>query len=212
RHEHAAADAGARAARRARRLRRRRAGSADARLLPGGPPRRDRPRRRPLRASRAAGGREPARARLPPRVILLLVLVLAAPVLAAPPAEDTALYRKWCARCHGDAGDGKGPAAAALAFNGVAPRDFTAGRFKLGTVKEGDAPTDADLARVIASGIPGTSMPWFSDLLSVGEIARLLGVVRSFATTPRPAGMPIDLGDEPTDDDASLARGKTMFA
>jgi mono/diheme cytochrome c family protein len=145
-------------------------------------------------------------------VIWLLVLALAAPALAAPPAEDVDLYRKWCARCHGDAGDGKGPAAAALAFNGAAPRDFTAGRFKLGTVKEGGTPTDADLARVIAGGIPGTSMPWFSDLLSTGEIARLVGVVRSFAKTPRPAGTPIDLGDEPADDEASRARGKTLFA
>ena len=118
-------------------------------------------------------------------MILLLVLALAAPsigpTLAAPPAEDTALYVKWCARCHGEAGDGKGPAAAALAFNGAPPRDFTAGRLKLGTVKEGGAPTDADLARVIAGGVPGTSMPWFSDLLSADEIARLGGVVRSFA-------------------------------
>jgi mono/diheme cytochrome c family protein len=144
-------------------------------------------------------------------VILLLVLALAAPVVAAPPPEDVALYRTWCARCHGDAGDGKGPAAAALAFNGAPPRDFTAGRFKLGTVKEGAAPTDADLARVIASGITGTSMPWFSDLLSAAEIARLAGVVRSFAKTPRPAGAPIDLGDEPADDDASRARGKSLF-
>ena len=144
-------------------------------------------------------------------MIWLLVLVLAAPVFAAPPAEDTALYRQWCARCHGEAGDGKGPAAAALAFNGAPPRDFTAGRFKLGTVKAGGAPSDADLARVIEHGIPGTSMPWFSDLLTADEIARLTGVVRSFATNPRPAGTPLDLGDEPPDDGASRTRGKALF-
>ena len=144
-------------------------------------------------------------------MIAFLVLVLATGALAAPAPEDAALYQRWCARCHGEDGDGKGPAAAALAFNGAPPRDFTAGRFKLATVASGMAPSDADLARVIAGGIPGTSMPYFADLLSSDEITRLAAVVRSFAKTPRPPGTPIDLGPEPADDGESRRRGGGLY-
>jgi mono/diheme cytochrome c family protein len=144
-------------------------------------------------------------------VTVLLVLALAAGALAAPASEDVALYGRWCARCHGEQGDGKGPAAVALAFNGAPPRDFTAGRFKLTTVPSGAAPSDADLARVIGAGIPGTSMPAFGDLLTPDEIARLGTVVRSFAETPRATGTPIDLGPEPADAVASRERGAALY-
>ncbi|MGH7895818.1 MAG: c-type cytochrome, partial [Candidatus Binatia bacterium] len=142
-------------------------------------------------------------------VAILLALVAGAG--AAPPPADVALYQHWCARCHGEQGDGRGPAAVALAFNGAPPRDFTTGRFKLTTVPSGSAPTDDDLARVIAEGIPGTSMPYFEDLLSADDIHRMVAVVRSFATTPRAAGNPIDLGPEPVDDDESRRRGGAQY-
>jgi mono/diheme cytochrome c family protein len=63
------------------------------------------------------------------RVALALLALLARPALAAAP-EDEARYATWCARCHGERGDGRGPAAAALILNGRPPRDLTAGRFK----------------------------------------------------------------------------------
>lgn len=142
---------------------------------------------------------------------LLLALLLATTATAATPPDDVALYRQWCARCHGERGDGRGPASAALRWNGQPPRDFTAGRFKLQSTPSGQGPTDADLARTIARGIPGTSMPYFADLLDDGEIARLVGVVRGFATTPRPARTAIDLGIEPPDGAASRARGAARY-
>ena len=37
------------------------------------------------------------------------------------------LYATYCAGCHGEAGDGKGPAASMLI---VKPRDFTSGLYK----------------------------------------------------------------------------------
>lgn len=141
-------------------------------------------------------------------IALALVLALATPALAADPGP---LYASWCARCHGEHGDGKGPAAVALAFNGAPPRDFTAGRFKLVTVPSGSAPSDADLARTITHGIPGTSMPSFAGLLSDDQVAALVRVVRGFASTPRPPATPIDLGAEPADDDASRGRGRQLF-
>ncbi len=142
---------------------------------------------------------------------VLLALLIATASAAAPPPEDTALYREWCARCHGERGDGRGPAAAALRWNGQPPRDFTAGRFKVRSTPSGQAPTDDDLARTIRRGLPGTSMPYFGDLLDDAAIRRLVGVVRGFATTPRPAGIPVDLGVEPPDDAASRARGAERY-
>jgi len=55
------------------------------------------------------------------RVALALLALLARPALAATP-EDQARYATWCARCHGERGDGRGPAAAALILNGRPPR------------------------------------------------------------------------------------------
>jgi mono/diheme cytochrome c family protein len=151
--------------------------------------------------------------------LLSIGLALAAVLLAtlagdaaAGEVEDRALYDRWCARCHGSHGDGRGLAAAALALNGRAPRDFVAGQFKFTSVRPGEGATDADLARTIALGVPGTSMPAFADLLGTGEIARLVAVVRRFAATPRPPGTPLDLGAEPADDAASRARGERIYA
>ena len=80
------------------------------------------------------------------RLTLGLLLATAIPALAAPSPDDVARYRAWCARCHGERGDGRGPAAVALALNGQRPRDFTAGWWKIVSVASGRASTDADLA------------------------------------------------------------------
>jgi len=139
-----------------------------------------------------------------------IVLALARPGVAAS-VDGPALYRHWCARCHGENGDGRGPAAAALASNGRPPRDFTTGRMKITSVPAGQAPTDADLARSIAVGLPETSMPYFEDLLTREQISALVAVVRGFAARPAPPGTPIDLGPEPPGDAEGLARGAEHY-
>lgn len=66
-------------------------------------------------------------------------------------------YRRACASCHGDRGDGRGPAGRDL---DPPPRDLTAGDFRRSSVP-GALPSDEDLRRVVANGIPGTAMlPW----------------------------------------------------
>jgi mono/diheme cytochrome c family protein len=144
------------------------------------------------------------------RLTLALLLAVAARALAAPSADDVARYGTWCARCHGERGDGRGPAAVALTLNGQRPRDFTAGRFKVVSVASGKAPTDADLVRTIAKGMPGTPMPYFDDLLTREQIEGLVGVVRSFAP-PRPVGTPIDLGPPIPDSSESRERGAARY-
>jgi len=56
--------------------------------------------------------------------------------------EGRQVYNQVCVTCHGEAGDGKGPAGAAL---NPPPRDFTTGEFKYGG-------TDQDLFDVISNG------------------------------------------------------------
>ena len=139
------------------------------------------------------------------------VLVALAIARTAAGADGASLYATWCARCHGERGDGKGPASVALALNGVPPRDFTAGLFKWKSTPTGQPPTETDLARVVANGIPGTAMPYFRDLLRPAEIDALIGVVRGFARRPASPGNAIDLGAEPADEASLRARGAEQF-
>ncbi len=64
-------------------------------------------------------------------------------------------YVLYCRACHGDKGDGKGPAAPGLR---PPPRDFTLGEFKFAAVTSGTLPNDDDLVRVVRSGLHGTAM------------------------------------------------------
>ena len=65
-------------------------------------------------------------------------------------------YMLYCYACHGENGDGKGPAAFSLR---PPPRDFTKGIFKFARLSAGeDLPTDEDLQRIISKGLHGTAM------------------------------------------------------
>lgn len=74
---------------------------------------------------------------------------------AATLNEGRDVYVRTCAACHGDDGDGRGPAAPSL---GVPPRDFTKALFKYAGVPAGELPNDADLVRTLHRGLPGTPM------------------------------------------------------
>ena len=103
-----------------------------------------------------------------------------------PPAVDGALagrgqdlYRRHCAACHGEAGDGRGGAAAFLT---IAPRDFTA-------APRGPAPADADLFRTITLGSgTGAAMPSFYWLEERDRWALVLAV-KQFSPALRGAGL-----------------------
>ena len=66
------------------------------------------------------------------------------------------VYTRKCAQCHGDDGQGTGPAANEVFPR---PRDFTRGIYKIRSTPSGTVPTDDDLFRSITNGLPGTSMP-----------------------------------------------------
>ena len=96
------------------------------------------------------------------------------PVRSDIVGRKNGLYREHCAHCHGISGDGMGPTAA---FLNPYPRDYRPGVFKFKSTERADKPTHADLLRILANGIPGTSMPSFA-LLSDVQIDALAEYVK----------------------------------
>jgi mono/diheme cytochrome c family protein len=84
------------------------------------------------------------------------------------------LFRQICAACHGIAGSGTGPAAAALT---PYPRDFRLGVFKYTSTTAGAPPCREDLRRTLLRGIPGTAMP-SQMALPMEEVDALVEYVR----------------------------------
>ncbi|MBI4567774.1 MAG: c-type cytochrome [Planctomycetes bacterium] len=141
-----------------------------------------------------------------------------APVKSQTVAE---VYASQCAPCHGATGGGDGPAAYLL---NPKPRNFQMGKFRL-TSTVSNAPTDADLARAITRGVPGSAMPPFSHL-SDETRAALAVMVRGFwqkalaatgeysaadITEKTTAGPPLDAPAETPDTAESRATGARLF-
>lgn len=93
---------------------------------------------------------------------------------AAAPATGASLYARRCAICHGERGDGNGPAAPSL---DPRPRDFRLGRFRFVSTRNG-VPSREDILRTIREGLPGTSMPSFVGM-AAGDQDRLANHVIS---------------------------------
>jgi mono/diheme cytochrome c family protein len=75
-------------------------------------------------------------------------------------ADAEMLFQEYCIRCHGVAGDGKGPAATTL---DPRPRNFRIGKYRL--LSSGNSvPFKSDIVRTIRSGMPGTAMPAWTQL------------------------------------------------
>ena len=103
---------------------------------------------------------------LPAALAAGLLALIHSPALAQTGDMDQGelIYEKRCLQCHGDEGDGLGPAAERL---NPPPRDFTLGLYKFqSSAFDADLPNDDDLFRMIRDGMPGTAMPDWDDLLS----------------------------------------------
>lgn len=67
-------------------------------------------------------------------------------------------YVLYCRACHGENGDGRGPAGIGLR---PPPRDFRNPYFKFGGVAAGELPPDSEIKRIVLGGLNGTAMlPW----------------------------------------------------
>jgi len=130
------------------------------------------------------------------------------------------VYEERCIGCHGEKGDGNGPAATFM-FN-QRPRNFAAGAFKFRLTQK-PVPTDGDLLRTITRGVRGTAMPaWYelpiNDRLAVIQyIKYVLAVDRSDPSKPyayfteEPPGQPLYIGTPPSPSQDTLAHGKDVW-
>jgi mono/diheme cytochrome c family protein len=151
----------------------------------------------------------------PRSVASLLALVLSASLSARVQAQGPAeagkkVYEQHCIQCHGEKGDGQGPAAVHLQPR---PRDFTSGKFKLRTTPSGALPTDDDLKRVVRLGMPYTSMPAWPKLTDA-EVDGVVQYVKTFFagfTDPAQAPKAITLGSAPASTKETVAKGKELY-
>ena len=88
--------------------------------------------------------------------------------------NESGLYRRHCAPCHGVSGNGAGPIAAAQYLY---PRDLRTGVYQYTPTADGAKPVDEDLDRTVRQGLTGTAMPSFAKL-SDEHIAALIEYVK----------------------------------
>jgi DMSO reductase family type II enzyme heme b subunit len=142
---------------------------------------------------------------------LVVVLVLAwAPgawAQAGNAQNGKGIYERKCMLCHGEKGDGKGPAASELS---PAPRDFVSGVYKIRTTSS-KIPSDQDLFRIITEGMPGTSMPPWK-VLPEKDRWDLVAYIKSFAADKfKEATKAQELPKEVASSAESIKRGKEMY-
>jgi cytochrome c oxidase cbb3-type subunit 2 len=120
--------------------------------------------------------------------------------IPSPPKPDpdlVALGRRMytdagCNECHGSKGAGDGPSAKELKDDWgepISPTDLTLKPFKSG-------PDPEDLYRTISTGLNGTPMPTYGDILSEKERWALVYYILSVATRERRRGMMGLVGEE----------------
>jgi DMSO reductase family type II enzyme heme b subunit len=137
----------------------------------------------------------------------LLLLAAAAPAWGQDANAGKAVYERKCLLCHGEKGDGQGPAAELLLPK---PRDFTKGLYKIRSTAA-KTPTDADIFRIITQGMPGTSMPAWA-VLPEKDRHNLVAYLKTFAPDVfKEAPKKLELPKEVSSSEASIKRGKEMF-
>lgn len=126
-------------------------------------------------------------------------------------AAGKAIYEKRCISCHGDEGDGDGPAADRFQPK---PRSFKKAEYKYRTTPKGELPTDDDLFRAISDGLPGTGMPDWADVLTEKKRRQVIKYIKTFSDKwENQAGSPnvITVGPPVPSDEESIERGKKQF-
>lgn len=127
-------------------------------------------------------------------------------------AQGRQVYLQNCVACHGEKGDGKGPAAGFLLPH---PRDFVAANYRLRSTPTGKLPTDVDLFRAVSLGLPGTPMPPWKVMLADTDRWALVEYLKTlsprFANTNEDRHTIVDLGTPPPRTDATVAEGRALF-
>lgn len=131
------------------------------------------------------------------------------------------VYQRRCMGCHGETGDGNGPAATFMYR--ARPRPFTFGVFKFRLTPSGSLPTDGDLLRTISRGVRGTAMPSFHNLTEKDRLAVIqyvryeLSVDRSDPDSvykyfeEEPPEPPVYINQPPVPSEEMLVEGKEVW-
>jgi cbb3-type cytochrome c oxidase subunit I/cbb3-type cytochrome c oxidase subunit II len=120
------------------------------------------------------------------------------------------VYERRCIGCHGEKGNGKGPASR---FMNPVPRDFTKGIFKFRSTPGKDSlPTDVDLYSTITHGLWGTAMPSWQEI-SANERLAVIQFIKTFSDRweKEEVGRSIRMPPEPPITAESLEKGKALF-
>ncbi|MFQ5565340.1 MAG: c-type cytochrome, partial [Paracoccaceae bacterium] len=148
----------------------------------------------------------------PSLMALAASLLLPAPpaTAAGDPDPGEAIYAKRCVGCHGEDGDGMGPAAERL---NPPPRDFTMALYKFRTTGFDDyVPNDEDLLRMIRDGMPGTAMPGWGDVLSEADMRDLIAYIKVFGGLEEEVPTDqVDYGVQVAISEDSIAKGRELF-
>jgi DMSO reductase family type II enzyme heme b subunit len=147
---------------------------------------------------------------VPAMVALGLALSISPAAAQQGDAEKgEAIYAKRCLQCHGDEGDGLGPAADRL---NPPPRDFTLGLFKIrSSAFDAELPNDDDLLRMIRDGMPGTAMPGWRGMLSNRDMWDVIAYIKTFAELEGTPEKQVDYGTPVEPSPESIAAGRKLF-
>ena len=120
------------------------------------------------------------------------------------------LYLKYCAQCHGEAGDGDAYGTPHLLPK---PRNFTSGKFKVRSTPTGALPTHQDIVNIIRRGMPYTSMPAWPNL-SQTDLSNLAYFIKTFSAdfaNPEIVPQPVPLPGAPGMTTESVEAGKKLY-
>lgn len=122
------------------------------------------------------------------------------------------VYLKYCVGCHGELGDGNGPASVRLITK---PRDFTSGIYKFRSTDSGSLPLDEDLYRTVTRGLARVSMPAFPLMPDRDKVA-VIEYVKSFyprwnEEKPQRRIVPVPLAPDDLGDDRRALRGRVVY-
>ncbi|HZR09705.1 MAG TPA: c-type cytochrome [Myxococcales bacterium] len=121
-------------------------------------------------------------------------------------------YLQYCRACHGEKGDGKGPAAPGLR---PPPRDFTQGSFKFAGVLDQKLPRDEDLVRIVRGGLHGTAMVgWEVPDRKLDEIIQYIKTLSPKWREDDAVGDPVQVPPDPWGDarkTEAIERGKQLY-
>ncbi|MCP3104141.1 c-type cytochrome [Myxococcus sp. K15C18031901] len=120
------------------------------------------------------------------------------------------VYTYYCASCHGENGDGQGPAGRGMR---PVPRNFRLALFKFGDVAVGELPTDEALKRTLRRGLHGT--PMFAWDVPDADQDAVLQYLKTFSPrwTQEPPGPPLPVSPDPWKgrEAEALERGRVAY-